>query len=263
MGPPNAAQGSATSDKGQLIDTQASYAIPLALGTFNEHNQVFALENLKASISRTNIDDSGIERTSNSLMTGFIGTAAISQALSENGSDALAYKLLVNKQYPSWLYSVVNGATSIWERLNSYTVEDGFGGNNSMNSFNHYSFGAVAAWMYNYSLGIQRNPNSPGFKSFILKPSPDPNKDITFAKGHYDSMYGRITSEWKYVKDGWIYEVSVPANSSATLFLPAKASTQITEKGKSINTWKGLKRGEDNIQIPLVSGSYIFLIKSK
>jgi alpha-L-rhamnosidase len=91
-------------------------------------------------------------------MTGFIGTEAISEALSENGSPDLAYKLLVNKQYPSWLHSVVNGATSIWERLNSYTVENGFGGNNSMNSFNHYSFGAVAAWMYNYSLGIQRHP---------------------------------------------------------------------------------------------------------
>ncbi|MCP9770439.1 alpha-L-rhamnosidase [Lacihabitans sp. LS3-19] len=263
MGPPNEAQGKATTDKGQLIDTQASYAIPLALGTFNQANQAFAIENLKETINRTNKDDGGIERPSNSLMTGFIGTASISQALSENGSDALAYKLLVNKQYPSWLYSVVNGATSIWERLNSYTVEDGFGGNNSMNSFNHYSFGAVAGWMYNYSLGIQRDPKTPAFKSFILKPTPDRNKDITFAKGYYDSMYGRISSEWQYVKDGWTYEVTVPANTTATLFLPAKSSTQITENGKPINTWKGLKTEKTNIQIPLVSGSYKFSIKSK
>jgi hypothetical protein len=116
-------------------------------------------------------------------MTGFIGTASISEALSGNGNHDLAYKLLTNKQYPSWLYSVVNGATSIWERLNSYTVENGFGGNNSMNSFNHYSFGAVAAWMYNYSLGIQRHPTKAGFKEFILMPTPDPNGQITEAKG--------------------------------------------------------------------------------
>jgi alpha-L-rhamnosidase len=172
-------------------------------------------------------------------MTGFIGTASISEALSVNGNHDLAYKLLTNKQYPSWLYSVVNGATSIWERLNSYTVENGFGGNNSMNSFNHYSFGAVAAWMYNYSLGIQRHPTKAGFKEFILMPTPDPNGQITEAKGHYDSMYGRIYSAWKSQQNTWTYSATVPANSTATLYLPAKSIAQISENGKSLSTWKG------------------------
>lgn len=85
----------------------------------------------------------------------FYGTAWISKALSDNGCSEAAYKLLQQTNYPSWLYSVEQGATTIWERLNSYTHEDGFGGNNRMNSFNHYSFGAVGAWMYNYSLGIR------------------------------------------------------------------------------------------------------------
>ena len=124
-------------------------------------------------------------------MTGFIGTTWISKALSDNGLNDIAYKLLENETYPSWLYSVNQGATTIWERLNSYTKENGFDGNNSMNSFNHYSFGSIGAWMYNYSLGIERNEESAGFKSFILQPNPDFSKNMSYAKGYYDSMYGK------------------------------------------------------------------------
>ena len=109
-------------------------------------------------------------------MTGFIGTAWISAALSNAGHTDLAYRLLLNASYPSWLYAVDQGATTIWERLNGYTVENGFGGNNSMNSFNHYSFGAVGQWMIAHSLGIQRE--TPGFKTFLLKPEPDPTGRI-------------------------------------------------------------------------------------
>lgn len=117
-------------------------------------------------------DDEGIERPAYSLMTGFMGTASITEALSENGSSANACRLLQQQDYLSWLYSVVNGAMSIWERLNSYTVENGFGGNNSMNSFNHYSFGAVASWMYTHSLGIQRHPEKPDSTSLCSSQRP-------------------------------------------------------------------------------------------
>lgn len=260
-GPPNEKEGTGKTDKGVIIDTQASYAIPLALDVFDEKNKPFAIQYLNEAVSRTNKDDSGIERPNYSLMTGFIGTASISEALSVNGNHDLAYKLLTNKQYPSWLYSVVNGATSIWERLNSYTVENGFGGNNSMNSFNHYSFGAVAAWMYNYSLGIQRHPEKAGFKEFILMPTPDPNGQITEAKGYYDSMYGRIASAWKSQPNTWTYSTTVPANTTATLYLPAKSMAQISENGKSMSTWKGVKSEKGFIIIPLESGSYNFEIK--
>jgi alpha-L-rhamnosidase len=276
MGAPNEADGRGKTDKGQPIDTQASYAIPLALGTFDAVNKPFAIQYLSEAITRKNKDDNGVERPENSLMTGFIGTASISEALSANGKDDLAYKLLVNKQYPSWLYSVVNGATSIWERLNSYTVENGFGGNNSMNSFNHYSFGAVAAWMYNYSLGIQRHPQKTGFKEFILQPTPDPTGQINQAKGYYDSMYGRISSEWEIgglVTDklskqstnlsitnnqstSFKYKCTVPANSSATLYLPA--NKQITESGKKV---KIDKTEGDKVLISLTSGSYVFEVR--
>lgn len=154
----------------------------------------------------------------------------------------------------------MNGATSIWERLNSYTVEDGFGGNNSMNSFNHYSFGAVASWMYEYSLGIQRHPLKTGFQEFILKPSPDPNNIITYAKGHYDSISGRITSEWRTESGKLIYKTSIPANTSAQLYLSAKNTSQIKESGKSITEWEGVSVEDGMIRIPLVSGEYVFEI---
>jgi len=261
MGPPGQQQAEQKSDKGELMDTQVSYAVPLALGTFNEENKPFAIKYLNEAIQRKNKDDGGIERPEYSLMTGFIGTASISEALSENGNHDMAYRLLQQRNYPSWLYSVVNGATSIWERLNSYTVENGFGGNNSMNSFNHYSFGAVASWMYNYSLGIQRSPESVAFKQFILKPTPDPDKVMTFAKGYYDSVYGRINSEWKLENGKWTYKTTVPPNTSAMLYLPAKSVSQISESGKSIAQWKGITQESGNIMIPLVSGSYVFEIK--
>lgn len=263
MGPPNERNANQVSDKGQVIDTQASYAIPLALGIFNDENKAHAVRNLNESIARTNKDDSGIERPSYSLMTGFIGTASIMQALSDNGQNATAYRLLQQKTYPSWLYSVVNGATSIWERLNSYTVENGFGGNNSMNSFNHYSFGSVAAWMYNYSLGIQRSPDIAGFKQFVLKPTPDPDKKMTWAKGHYDSIYGRINSEWKYEPGKWTYKTTIPPNTMATLYLPARGTSQITESGKALSQGNGISNisyADGRAQMTLNSGTYSFII---
>ncbi len=262
MGPPNEAQKNQKSDKGTIIDTQASYAIPLDLDIFDEKNKPFAIQNLKETIKRSNKDDGGIERPEYSLMTGFIGTASISRALSENNSHTEAYKLLQQKTYPSWLYSVVNGATSIWERLNSYTVENGFGGNNSMNSFNHYSFGAVAAWMYNYSLGIQRGEGS--FRHFVLKPNPDPTKEMTWAKGHYDSIYGKIASEWRYQGDNLIYLTEVPANTSATLYLPVSKIENIKESGKNLTNVSGISNvlvENNQVKMTLVSGKYSFEIK--
>jgi alpha-L-rhamnosidase len=262
MGPPGEQQAKTESDKGKVIDTQASYAIPLALGVVNESNKPYLVAALDAAIQRKNTDDSGVERPAYSLMTGFIGTASMGEALSENGRSATVYRLLQQTTYPSWLYSVVNGATSIWERLNSYTVENGFGGNNSMNSFNHYSFGAIAAWMYNYSLGIQRADN-PGFKQFKLNPTPDPDGKMTWAKGYYDSMYGRIESQWRLENGKTVYTIKVPANTSATLTLPVSLD-RVTEGGLSLTKASGIKvlaEGKDQLTVQLVSGVYRFEVR--
>ena len=255
MGPPNAAAVSAKTDKGQIVDTQASYAIPLALGVFDAVNKPYAVAGLVETVKRSNTDDGGVARPGYSLMTGFIGTASISEALSANGHHAEAYRLLTQKTYPSWLYSVANGATTIWERLNSYTVEHGFGGNNSMNSFNHYSFGAVAGWMYNHSLGIQRDEATPGFKHFYLRPVPDPTGILTHAKGHISSMYGKISSGWSVKNGRTVYTFEVPANTTAEMTLAVKPGSKITEGSRQWTT-----RGA-TFEQKLSSGKYTFVVE--
>ena len=261
MGPPGAAPAPsanpAPSDKGQVMDTQASYAIPLGLGIIDAQNNARAVQYLVDAIKRSSKDDEGIARPPYSLMTGFIGTAHISEALSANGQHEVAYGLLTQKTYPSWLYSVANGATTIWERLNSYTIENGFGGNNSMNSFNHYSFGAVAGWMYTRSLGIQRDENSPGFKHFILQPSPDPSGKITFAKGFVETMYGKIGSEWKKEENQVTYHFQIPANTRAQVRILAPAGAQIKEGGKAVKA----STTPTGLQVELGSGIYHWVVK--
>ncbi len=244
----------------KLADTQTSYAVGLALGAFSAENIPKMAKNLAETVIRENKDDTGVNRPPYSLMTGFIGTAWISKALSDSGRSDLAYRLLLNEQYPSWLYPINQGATSIWERLNSYTIEDGFGGNNSMNSFNHYSFGAVGQWLIAYSLGIQRG--EPGFHSFILQPEPDPTGQMTSAEGHYDSLYGRIRSAWKTAGKTLTYTATVPANTTATLFLPAASPASVKESGKTVETSTGVKflRHENGKAVyTLQSGTYSFV----
>lgn len=246
----------------KIADTQTSYALGLALGAFSDENIPYMVKNLEAAVERENKDDNGIMRPKYSLMTGFIGTAWISKALSDHGDDALAYKVLQNEHYPSWLYAIDQGATTIWERLNGYTVENGFGGNNSMNSFNHYSFGAIGQWMMAYSLGIQRD--EPGFKKFILQPEPDPTGQMTWAKGYYDSSYGRINSSWKVDKGTFSYTATVPANTTATLYLPAASVKSIRANGKPLGksadiTFVRFDKGK--AVYVLRSGSYSFSSK--
>ena len=215
----------------RLADTQTSYAVGLGMGLIDEASRPAVANRLADAISRENTDDEGKVRPKYSLMTGFIGTAWISKALSDAGHSELAYRLLHNRQYPSWLYPVEQGATTIWERLNGYTIENGFGGNNSMNSFNHYSFGAVGQWMIAHSLGIQRE--TPGFRTFILQPEADPTGTMAWAEGHYDSMYGRIESSWRAHGESIAYRFTVPANTTATLRLLTSDAASVREGGKA------------------------------
>ena len=154
------------------------------------------------------------------LQTGFLGTAILLDAVVEGLEDVeLAYTLLLQDKNPSWLYSVDQGATTIWERWNSYTKESGFGPV-AMNSFNHYAYGAVAGWMMATMAGIRNDPATPGFKHFVLAPIPD--KRINFVRAAFRSPYGLISSEWKYDCGGdvWEWQFTVPANSSATVLVP-------------------------------------------
>lgn len=218
------------SRKGQLIDIQGSYVLPLAFDIAEGALKQKILDNLVKTIERENTTDDGTICPPYSLMTGFITTAWISRVLSDNGQSALAYRLLQQESYPSWLYPVTQGATTIWERLNSYTHTKGFGGNNSMNSFNHYSFGAVGQWLISRSLGIERDEANPAFHHFTLRPEPDPTGQMTFARGHLDTRFGRIESAWQTDQDGKVhYEFTIPQGTTATLILPHQKPQEIGE----------------------------------
>lgn len=250
--------------EGKTVDIQTSYALPLAFDIVKSHTKEKFIENFKQTLTRENTTDNGHVCSPYSLLTGFIGTAWISKALSDIGETNMAYRLLRQTDYPSWLYPVTQGATTIWERLNSYTKERGFGGNNRMNSFNHYSFGAVGAWMYNYSLGIMRDEQHPGFKHFILQPQVDEKEGIQYAQGYYDSMYGRIESQWQRKENSIIYTFHIPANTSATVCLPASTLDNISIGGltrRERNKYLRAKRKIDgNFVFEIPSGTYRFTI---
>ncbi|MCH3994929.1 MAG: glycoside hydrolase family 78 protein [Prevotella sp.] len=251
--------------KGVLIDTQTSYALPLAFGIVAEKYKQKFIENFLNTISRQSVGDDGKTYPQYSLMTGFIGTAWISMALSEVGHTDDAYKMLLNTHFPSWLYPVEQGATTIWERLNSYTKTDGFGGNNSMNSFNHYAFGSVTNWIMQRSLGISRDENAPGFKHFILRPEVDPTGSLNEAHGYYDSMYGRIESSWKKTGDRIVYQFVIPANTSATLYLPLTKINGVTVNGMKLKKAEGVtlkSARKDKLAMELVSGMYKIELKT-
>ncbi len=251
--------------KGVIIDTQTSYAVPLAFGIVKDDVKDKFVGNFLNSISRRSKGDDGVVYPEYSLMTGFIGTAWISMALSEIGKTDYAYKMLLNKQFPSWLYPVEQGATSIWERLNSYTKKDGFGGNNHMNSFNHYAFGSVTNWLMQRSLGIAEDVASPGFKHFILRPEVDPTGGLSFAEGHYDSMYGRIESKWQTSADAITYHFTIPANTSATVYLPAAKLKNVVlgngAKLKKLSAVSNLRYENGKAVFELASGSYNFRVE--
>lgn len=195
---------------GSINDTQCSYALPIAYGMFNEENLSKAYEHLARKTKEVGC----------TVSTGFFGTGVLNPALTEGGHADLAYALITQTAFPSWLYPVTQGATTIWERWNSYTVDNGFGGNNSMNSFNHYSLGSVVSWLYEAVLGIERDEAAPGYRHFTLSPVMDAAGAFEYAKGGIDTPYGRIESCWEKTKDGWHYVCEIPGNTSATLILP-------------------------------------------
>lgn len=190
-----------------------------------------------------------IIRNKYKLNTGFAGTAILNTTLSRFGMTDLAYDLLLQRECPSWLYSIDQGATTIWERWNSYTLETGFG-DPGMNSFNHYAYGAVGEWMYRYMLGIEWDDQDPGFHHIILQPKPDCRTTlpegqqlITSARGHHHSYYGDIRSAWQSVsQDEFTYDCTIPANTTATLLLPvADEQTPVYENNIAVEESEGIE----------------------
>ena len=169
-----------------------------------------------------------IKAHDNCLQTGFLGTSILMSTLTDNGMSDIAYELLLQRKNPSWIYSIDNGATTIWERWNSYRLDKGLGPN-GMNSFNHYAYGCVCEWIWKTVAGISADNNNPGFTHIIMKPVPD--KRLGFAKAEYKSAAGLIKSSWKYEGDKWIWDFTIPAGATAIVTLPGETTSKEYRSG--------------------------------
>jgi alpha-L-rhamnosidase len=172
---------------------------------------------------RKNFEDHG-----NCLQTGFLGTSILMATLTDNGMVDIAYELLFQRKNPSWLYSVDNGATTIWERWNSYTIEKGMGPK-GMNSFNHYAYGCVCEWIWETVAGIAADPAQPGFRHIIMKPVPD--KRLGHVEAEYKSAAGTIKSAWRYDGDVWTWKFTIPEGATASVTLPGESESKEYEAG--------------------------------
>lgn len=166
---------------------------------------------------------------SDCLQTGFLGTSILMPTLTDNGMTDVAYTLLFQRKNPSWLYSVDNGATTIWERWNSYTKENGMGPK-GMNSFNHYAYGCVCQWIWQTCAGIASDPAQPGFKHIIMKPVPD--RRLGHLEASYQSAAGLIKSSWKYDGNDWIWMFTIPKGATASVTLPGEKVAKEYQSGK-------------------------------
>lgn len=178
-------------------DTQTAYLLAYSFG-------VMTKEEIRDHLVRK------IHEANDHLVTGFLGVKFLLPVLCEIGESELCYKILTNRTYPGWGYSVVNGATTIWERWNSYTAEHGFG-DVSMNSFNHYSLGSCCEWMFRFCLGISPIESDPGFGKVLVRPFVDFSGKITSAAGSYECACGKITVKWQVTGDTARYEIGIPA----------------------------------------------------
>lgn len=226
---------------GRLIsETQTAYVLALQFDLLPEDLIPKAVDRLVANIKSYNTH----------LTTGFLGTPFLCHVLSNNGRDDIAIELLLQKTYPSWLYPVTQGATTIWERWDGLKP-DGSTQTPSMNSYNHYAYGAIGEWMYNNLLGFKKEESSPGFKKFTLKPLF--SEEFSFVKGHYENMYGRIAVEWSQDENTITLAFGIPANTQAKLDLSlAKTSNLVLfksnkKKGTPINAISTLGSGNYEI----------------
>lgn len=231
-------------------NTQTAYTLALSFGLLPESMRKNAAARLAADV-----------RSFGHLTTGFLGTPLLNHVLSDYGYFGEAYLLLNRKEYPSWLYPVTKGATTVWERWDGIKP-DGTFQDPGMNSFNHYALGAVGDWMYRVVAGIEIDAQHPGYKHILIRPRP--GGGLTSVKASEHSMYGLIVSHWQ-IKDGTMtLRVEVPANATATVRLPNATIGQVTETGKTLVSDKdlaGVRQEEGAVIVNIGSGSYSFQYK--
>ncbi|MGC2887578.1 MAG: glycoside hydrolase family 78 protein [Candidatus Acidiferrum sp.] len=228
-------------------NTQTAYALALAFGLLPESERAEAAARLAADV-----------RKFGHLTTGFLGTPLLCQTLSDYGYLNEAYMLLNRKEYPSWLYPVTKGATTIWERWDGIKPDGSFQ-DPSMNSFNHYAYGAIGDWMYRVLAGIELDEHAPGYKHTFIQPHP--GGGLTHASASVDSMYGRVASGWEIANGKLTVTIQVPANTTATVRLPNAKLAEVSEGGKPLEGRADISRArqaEDAVMLEVGSGKYVF-----
>jgi len=236
---------------GRLVSgTQTAYVLALNFDMLPENLRKQAAERLAS-----NVNSYGTH-----LTTGFLGTPYLCHVLTRFGYNDLAYKLLLQETYPSWLYPVKNGATTIWERWDGQKPDGSFQ-TPGMNSFNHYAYGAIGDWMYRIMTGIDTYEDAPGYKHSIIKPYI--GGGFTSASASLDTYFGKLSSSWKVENAKLYFDIEIPANTTATIYIPAKEAAAIFEGGKALSTIKEIKviRWEEGYLILEVgSGKYAFTL---
>jgi alpha-L-rhamnosidase len=217
-------------DNGRLtVETQTAYLLALAFDLLPAEVRPLAAEHLVENIKSLYWH----------LSTGFIGISHLNPTLTAVGRPDVAWRLLLNEDYPSWLYPVRHGATTIWERWNGWTEEDGFF-NPQMNSLNHYSLGSVGEWLYRCVAGIELDPQVNAFKRFLIRPYP--SGELKYARAAYQSMQGTIESRWQRQGDAFTLSVKIPANTRARVYVPSDKATPVLEGGRPAEEVLGIER---------------------
>jgi alpha-L-rhamnosidase len=247
-------------------ETQTGYVLALHVGLLPSELRCAAADHLVE-----NIRNRGWH-----LSTGFLGTASLLPVLTEAGKAEVAYRLLRNDTCPSWGYMIKLGATTMWERWDSltgstaedYSVFDPetptfmhpvFGPIPGMNSFNHFTFGAVAEWLYRYVAGIEIDPDAPGCRRVIIQPHP--GGGLTWAGATYESIRGRVACRWRLTDDHFRLQLEIPANSTATVVLPGARDGEVFEGGRPLPSAPGVhavSRQGGNVVADIGSGRYDF-----
>jgi len=222
-------------------DTQTAYVLALQFDMLPENLRQQAADRLAKNV----------ERYDNHLTTGFLGTPYLCHVLSRFGHANVAYKLLLQDTYPSWLYPVKMGATTIWERWNG-TRTDGTFADASMNSFNHYAYGAIGDWMYRVVAGIDTKIEAPGYKQIVIKPLI--GGDLKTVAADYETGYGKVSSHWAVANGTLNMNVVIPANTTATIYVPVKANSKVTQDAKAIS----VQAINGYVAVNVGSGNYHF-----
>jgi alpha-L-rhamnosidase len=234
-------------------NTQSSYTLSLAFDLVEKNKRAITFDKLLKQIAARDFH----------ISTGFLGVKHFFEILSQHGRSDVAYRVLKQQTYPGWMYNITKGATTIWESWDTWKPGEGW----QDFSLNHFNFGAVGEWMYSNVAGIQ--PAAPGFKKIRIQPQID--STLRFAAASYHSMQGRIYSEWKIEKNSVLFQVEIPANTTAVIVLPVRpgqkyllkeGNTHILSNAETFKGGKfyGAKRVENSIELSTGSGRYTYQI---